>query len=79
MHVPPSDSELDITGETCPMTYVRTRLALDRLQAGQVLAVKLSGPEPERNVPRNAVQQGHTVLATERDAAGVTTVYLRRG
>jgi TusA-related sulfurtransferase len=73
------DQVLDITGETCPMTYVRTRLALDRLAPGQVLAVRLSGAEPERNVPRNAVQQGHAVLATERDPSGVTTVYLRRG
>ncbi len=61
------------------MTYVRTRLALDRLAAGQVLAVRVSGTEPERNVPRNAVAQGHTVLATEHDAAGVTIIYLRRG
>jgi TusA-related sulfurtransferase len=72
------DHILDITGESCPMTYVRTRLALDRLSPGQVLAVRLSGAEPEHNVPRNAMQQGHKVLASERDAAGVTTVYLRR-
>ena len=25
------DHFLDITGETCPMTFVRTRLALDRM------------------------------------------------
>jgi TusA-related sulfurtransferase len=61
------------------MTYVRTRLALDRLAPGQVLAVRLSGAEPEYNVPRNATRQGHTVLASESDATGVTTVYLRRG
>jgi TusA-related sulfurtransferase len=73
------DQILDITGEICPMTYVRTRLALDRLAPGQVLAVRLKGAGPEHNVPRNAAQQGHIVLATECDAAGVTVVYLRRG
>ena len=60
------------------MTYVRTRLALDRLSPGQILAVRLRGSDPERNVPRNAVAQGHEVLSTEIDTAGVTTVRLRR-
>ena len=61
------------------MTYVRTRLALDRLATGQVLAVRLRGAEPERNVPRTAISQGHAVLSTQRDDTGVTTVWLRRG
>ncbi len=72
------DHELDITGETCPMTYVRTRLALDRMQPGQVLCVRLRGADPENNVPRTAEQQGHTVIATERDADGTMILYLRR-
>jgi hypothetical protein len=60
------------------MTYVRTRLALDRLAPGQSLAVRLRGAEPECNVPRNALQQGFAVLGTSRDACGITTVLLRR-
>ncbi len=73
------DQALDITAETCPMTYVRTRLALDRLAPGQILSVRLRGAEPEHNIPRNALLQGHTILATQRDAEGVTTLLLRRG
>ncbi len=61
------------------MTYVRTRLALDNLQPGQVLAVRLRGADPERNVPKSAAQQGHTVLATTREADGATRIWLRRG
>lgn len=72
------DSVLDITRETCPMTFVRVRLALDRLPPGAVLEVLLKGEEPERNVPRTAVEQGHTVLWQERDAAGLTRLGLRR-
>ncbi len=61
------------------MSYVRTRLALDALAPGQVLAVRLRGAEPEHNVPRNAMLQGHDVVATRRGADGVTMVFLRRG
>jgi len=71
-------STLDITRETCPMTFVRVRLALDRLAPGEVLEVLLSGEEPRRNVPRTAVEQGHSILAQDEDAAGVTRLLLRR-
>jgi len=36
-----ADRTLDITGEVCPMTFVRTRLALDALGSGQTLLVLL--------------------------------------
>lgn len=71
-------STLDITRETCPMTFVRVRLALDRLAPGEVLEVLLSGEEPRRNVPRTAVEQGHSILDQFEDAAGVTRLLLRR-
>lgn len=73
------NSTLDITRETCPMTFVRVRLALDRLAPGEVLEVLLSGEEPRRNVPRTAVEQGHSILAQDEDAAGITRLLLRRG
>lgn len=72
-------TSLDITRETCPMTFVRVRLALDRLAPGDVLEVLLSGEEPRRNVPRTAVEQGHAILEQSEDAAGVTRLLLRRG
>ena len=71
--------EIDITNDLCPMTFVRTRLALDRMQAGQVLRVRLRGEEPLRNVPRTAREQGHDVLSLDLDADGVATLLLRRG
>ncbi|HJS87417.1 MAG TPA: sulfurtransferase TusA family protein [Acetobacteraceae bacterium] len=74
-----ADQELDITREICPMTFVRTRLALDRLAPGQTLLVKLRGTEPVRNVPRAAIEQGHQVLGQETGDDGITRLLLRRG
>lgn len=73
------DQQLDITAEVCPMTFVRTRLALDRMRPGQTLLVRLRGEEPLRNVPRTAREQGHEVLSLETDADGVASLLLRRG
>jgi TusA-related sulfurtransferase len=73
------DQELDITGEVCPMTFVRTRLALDRMAPRQVLRVRLRGEEPLRNVPRTAREQGHEVLSLDIGGDGVAMLLLRRG
>ena len=76
-HAP--DSVLDITRDACPMTFVRTRLALDRMETGQTLLVRLRGEEPRRSVPANARDQGHAVLALADDPDGVTRLLLRKG
>jgi TusA-related sulfurtransferase len=71
--------EIDITGDICPMTFVRTRLALDKMAPGEILRIRLKGEEPLRNVPRTATEQGHEVLSQEMDSAGVSTLLIRRG
>ena len=75
----PADRTLDITGQVCPMTFVRTRLALDCMETGQTLLVLLRGEEPRRNVPAAAAAQGHAVLARQDGADGITKLWLRRG
>ena len=73
------DLEVDITREVCPMTFVRTRLALDRLQPGQTLLVRLQGAEPLQNVPRTAAGLGHQVLSLTPQPDGSHLLLLRRG
>jgi TusA-related sulfurtransferase len=73
------DRELDITAETCPMTFVRTRLALDHLPSGATLLLRLRGDEPRRNIPRTATEQGHAVLGQQELPDGTTLLLLRKG
>ena len=51
---------LDVTALTCPMTWVRTKLELERMAAGEALEVRCRG-EALENVPRSAVEAGHDV------------------
>ena len=71
--------EIDVTRDICPMTFVRTRLALDRMAPGETLLVHLKGQEPLRNVPRTATEQGHEVLSLDTDADGISHLLIRRG
>ena len=52
---------LDITGLTCPMTWVRTKLELERMAVGDVLTVACAPGEALENVPRSAREAGHGV------------------
>ena len=56
------DEKIDITDVTCPITFVKTKVALDELENGQILQVHLNGGEPIQNVPRSVKDEGHTVL-----------------
>ena len=54
-------TELDLTGVPCPMNWVRTRLALEEMGAGEELEVVLDAGEPLDSVPRSAREDGHAV------------------
>ena len=72
------DARIDITADVCPMTFVRTKIALERLPVGGVLEVRLKGDEPLRNVPESARDLGHTVLALDPLEDGTWRLLLRR-
>jgi tRNA 2-thiouridine synthesizing protein A len=59
-------ARLDLTGVLCPLTWVRTRLALERMAPGEELEVRLDPGEPLESVPRSAREDGHRV-AVEGD------------
>ena len=52
---------LDLTGVVCPLNWVRTRLALEELGAGDEIAVRLDAGEAIESVPRSAREEGHEV------------------
>lgn len=67
----PACYRLDITDDTCPLTFVKTRLLLERMPAGATMEVRLRGREPLENVPRSIEELGHEVLNLEpEDASG---------
>jgi tRNA 2-thiouridine synthesizing protein A len=72
---------LDVTADTCPMTFVRTRLALERLTPGEHLEVHVRGTEPMDSVPRMAERQGHRILSKTASLSdsSVLEILIERG
>ena len=54
---------VDITNEICPLTFVKTKLALEKLKAGSFLTIRLKGREPIENVPQAAREHGHKICS----------------
>jgi TusA-related sulfurtransferase len=52
---------LDITRLRCPMTWVRTKMELERMAPGEALEVLCPEGEALENVPRSAAEAGHEV------------------
>ena len=61
------DTQIDITKEICPMTYVKTKLKLETMTSGQVLEVILRDGEPLINVPKSIMAEGHKILDVRQD------------
>jgi tRNA 2-thiouridine synthesizing protein A len=59
--------KLDIRGKVCPMTYVYTKITLEKMNSGDILEVILDFPGAIRNIPKSAKQQnlGETIEIKE--------------
>jgi tRNA 2-thiouridine synthesizing protein A len=66
----PGDATLDLTGEVCPFTFVRTKLALEALPVGAALRVVVDHPPARDNVPRSAAAWGQEIVAVTEVAPG---------
>ena len=58
--------ELDLRGVICPYNFVKTKLKLDTMRAGEILAVIIDDGEPIRNVPQSVENEGHTIITQDQ-------------
>ena len=56
------DETVDITDVVCPVTFVKSKVALEELDDGQFLSVHMNDGEPVQNVPRSVKEEGHQIL-----------------
>jgi len=62
-----TDYFIDITDEICPMTFVKTKLLIERMAPNETAEVRLQGLEPLENVPRSVKDYGHAIILLERE------------
>ena len=72
------DDTVDITTVVCPTTFVKAKVALEELDDGQILSIKMNDGEPVQNVPRSIkdVAEGLTVAQLVIDENVETPQYV---
>ncbi|SKB77180.1 TusA-related sulfurtransferase [Lachnospiraceae bacterium] len=72
------DEKVDITDVVCPVTFVKTKVALEELDDGQILQVHLNDGEPVQNVPRSVKDEGHQILKLQDNEDGTYELYIKK-
>ena len=73
-----SDDTVDITDVVCPVTFVKAKVALEELDEGQILSIRMNDGEPVQNVPRSIKEEGHQILKLDDNEDGTYTLYVKK-
>lgn len=66
---------IDLRGVSCPTNFVKAKLALEMADSGDILRFYLDAGEPEQNVTRSLVAEGHLLLESRKaDGYCIVTV-----
>ena len=72
------DDTVDITDVVCPVTFVKAKVALEELDDGEILAVRMNDGEPVQNVPRSIKEEGHQILKLLDNEDGTYTLFVKK-
>ena len=70
--------ELDLRGEVCPFTFVRTKLRLEELAPGTRLRIVVDHEPAARNVPRSLREWGQTDVSVSATSEGTWIIEVTR-
>jgi TusA-related sulfurtransferase len=57
---------VDIKGQVCPYTFVRSKLALERMNTGEVLKIVTDHGPASENIPKSMINEGQRVLGIDQ-------------
>jgi tRNA 2-thiouridine synthesizing protein A len=72
------DQQLNLKGEVCPYTFVKSKLALEDMESGEVLQVVVDHLPAVTNVPRSLTNEGHAVLDVSQISDRDWTITVRK-
>lgn len=75
---PAADRTIDLRGDVCPLTFAKTKIALEEMEIGQVLCILLDYEPATRNVPRSAEMYGDEFLTTTATGECQWAVLIRK-
>jgi len=72
------DKTIDIRGQVCPYTFVRSKLAIEKMNVGEVLEIVLDHKQAIENVPKSMENEGQKVLKVEQTGEKEWHIFVRK-
>lgn len=77
-NIPEYDHSLDAKGLNCPLPVLKTKVQLNRMQAGEILYVEATDPHSVIDFEAYCARSGHELLLTNETDEGVFEFFIRR-
>ena len=72
------DKTVDLKGQVCPYTFVRSKLAIEKMNLGEVLEIILDYQPAVDNVPKSMENEGQKVLRIDQTGEKEWHVIVRK-
>ena len=76
---PETNQEIDLRGEVCPYTFVKSKLALEEMSPGQVLSIIVDHEPATKNVPRSMENEGNEIIGVDKLNDSDWKIVVRKG
>lgn len=70
--------ELDLSGEVCPFTFVKSKLIIEQMKKGEILKVILDYKPSVENVPKSMQMEGQEVISVNQIGDNLWEVIVRK-
>lgn len=71
--------ELNLKGEVCPYTFVKTKLKLEEMVSGEDLIILLDSSTATANISKSLRNEGHEILGLKSISDGLWQITVRKG
>lgn len=72
------DKTLDIKGQICPYTFVRAKLAIEKMNLGEVLEIVIDHQPASVNLPRSMENEGQKILKIDQSGEKEWRIFVRK-
>lgn len=72
------NKRLDLKGEVCPYTFIKSKLVVEKMKIGDVIEIIVDYLPSVENVPRSLENEGQEILKVEQIAARDWRIIVRK-
>lgn len=72
------DQSLDARGLNCPLPVLKAKVALNKMQPGEILFVEATDPHSNIDFEAYCARSGHEIIQSTETTGGIIQFYIKR-